>query len=290
MKPFHILSLGACLLLATITVCALQSPFRKPESSDARPAVNPSKDSHPASEVATSPNNRPQKNVDAFGKYVADSAPQGTPQDRTEAEARLRGDLRVEAEGPGRYRIGPVTLDSTRRTVTLPATVNMDTGAVEYALVTESGKVHEAIFSTAANPMQIHLACLLLGVSPEKADAAPSTPRQVRVTVTWETNGPPAEHDLSQMVVQSEDPIRTEGGSTLPLAPWNYTGSVMDAHGFAAAREGSIISLISDQAALLNSSRPDARRDDHHFPNKALVPPKGSPVRIVLTLPEPGKD
>ena len=49
--------------------------------------------------------------------------------------------------------------------------------------------------------------------------------------------------------------------------------------------EGSIIALISDNAALANNPRTDRGNDKIHFPNSSLVPAKGMPVEITLKFP-----
>lgn len=216
--------------------------------------------------------------VDASGKFVPTEpvAGKAPAESREKLEARLRDSMQVRQEAPGRFRIGSVSFDRQRRVVTIPAAVNMVSGIVEYGLVTESGKVHEAVFTTKANPTEIHLACLLLGVS-KSAD--------IQVTVTWDTNGPPAEHGLAEMVATSSNPSDPVDAKPLPAGPWRYTGSVMEPGGFAAAREGSVISLISDPSALVENPRDDSRHDDQHVANSRLLPPKGSPVHINLTLP-----
>ena len=73
----------------------------------------------------------------------------------------------------------------------------------------------------------------------------------------------------------------------MPLADgaWLYNGSRVENKGLAATREGSLISLIPDRSALANNPRASAGRDDHHLANAALLPRKGHPVRIVMTLP-----
>jgi hypothetical protein len=70
----------------------------------------------------------------------------------------------VRALGKGAYEIGEVRLDETRRTVSFPAVVNLDEGLLEYALVSEGGKIHESLLVTRVEPYQIHLAATLLGI------------------------------------------------------------------------------------------------------------------------------
>jgi hypothetical protein len=250
---------------------------------------------------AEGPVDAEQGSVSRSGKFSpkgGEPVPHQPAPSRDMAEQTLRQALRVEVEGPGRYRIGAVHFDRTLRTVTIPARVNMDSGVVEYALVHESGKVHEAILSTRAKPEEVHLACLLLGMAPLAAPAAlaagaelPAAQR-IEVKVAWDTNGPPAEHPLSRLVLGAADPAKPADGAPLAEGPWLYNGSAIDAAGFAAAREGSVIALITDPSALVNNTRQGCGNDQFHLAHRAVLPRKGSPVRVVLTLPAaaPRKD
>lgn len=216
-----------------------------------------------------------QGKIDSSGKFVPTSP--GTAKEGSKEE------LLVQPDGADRYRLGLITFDKARREVTIPATVNLDQGLVEYALVAESGKVHEALFTTKANPLAIHLACLLLGMP--KEEEGKSSACDVKVHVTWDSNGPPALHELANLVATSETPDAPVDAKPLSGGPWRYVSSTTGPKGFAAATEGSIISLIEDPAALVVNPRESAHRDDIHVANRKLLPPKGSPVRIILTLP-----
>lgn len=234
----------------------------------------------------TNPANNPdaKKNVDASGKYTPSTPPPGPSLTRETAETKLKDALKVEDLGSGRYRIGLVTFDKNKREVTIPAGVNMDMGVIEYALVTESGKVHESLLSTKAKPEEIHLACLLLGVPQLKGDPTPAN--RVRVSVSWDTNGPTAERDLSELVGTSDNPSEPTSVTPLPVRPWVYAGSVTDSQGFAASREGSLIALITDSSALVMNPRDDAKNDKNHIPNKSALPGKGIPLRVTLSFPK----
>lgn len=128
----------------------------------------------------------------------------------------------------------------------------------------------------------------------------------VKINVAWDTNGPEVLNELANLVVISDaskkadkpetskepgqrstsDPFNeSTGDKPLSSGPWRYTGSEIGPGGFAAAAEGSIISLIEDPAALMVNPRDSAQHDDVHTANPSLIPPKGSPVRIILTLP-----
>lgn len=226
--------------------------------------------------------------IDAAGKFVpkGDSVVR-SPEEAAAEEAKQRAASQVLPDGPGRFRIGAVSFDRTRREVTIPATVNMDEGVVEYALVEESGKAHEALFTTKAKSREIHLACLLLGLAVEDEKTPVDAGVEVKVHVSWDTNGPSPLHELANLVVTADSPAAIEDAKPLPAGPWRYVSSQMTPGGFAASMEGSVISLIHDPSALVVNPRDSAAKDDHHMANHRLIPPKGSPVRIVITLPPP---
>ena len=233
-----------------------------------------------------------QGSVNGAGKFTP-AAESGNA--RPSLTDPVRQALGVEPLGEGKFKLGAVTFDQTARTITIPAQVNMREGAVEYALVTEEGKKHEAIFSTSARAEHVHLACLLLGLREAKIAGADGTAESVaaenavELEVTWETNGPEKRVSLAECVALAKDSPGQASGQTLAAGAWFYNGSRLDAAGFAAAREGSIVSLIRDGAALMNNPREGRDNDQLHVAHTALLPNVGVPVRIVIKLPPAGK-
>lgn len=207
---------------------------------------------------------------------------------REEAEASLRKDLKIEKTANGNLRIGAVELDKQSRAIRFPAAVNMTSGTVEYALVATTGKSHEAMFTTDAAPRDIHLAMLLLGIqpakfalNPDKGLLVPAT-AALDVSVGWETNGPPKNMPLAALTTVA-DPSADKPASGLKAElPWLYNGSRFNEAGFAATLEGSIISLIADEMALVNNSQSDRENDEIHLPNTAALPPAGTRVTITF--------
>lgn len=192
--------------------------------------------------------------------------------------------------GGGRFAVGRVTIDRRLREITLPAEVNMVEGPVEYALVGKQGKIHEAVFATAAEARDLHVAALLLGVTPasdlgpQNAAATVKRGAAVVITVEWERNGPTERIFLNEAVNLSDPSTKAVSGN-LPAGAWIYNGSRIEADGvFAATRHGSMISIIRDDDSLVNN--PGASRDDDeiHTPNAGKLPPKGHPVRVVLRV------
>lgn len=207
---------------------------------------------------------------------------------REAAEASLRKDLKIEKLDSGKLRVGEVTLDPTSRSIRFSGKVNMREGAVEYALTTATGKTHESAFTTAASPRDVHLALLLLGVKPAPCGGNPdhvlAVPAEaaVRVTVEWEIEGKLESHVIQELITLIEP-----AGTRLPDRFWLYNGSRFNDAGFAATLDGSIVSLIADDLALINNSGADRGDDKSHVPNTALLPATGTPVTVQITLSKP---
>ena len=213
---------------------------------------------------------------------AVEPAPLADPAERL-AELGLSVDDKV-------LKIGRAELDRETMTVSIPAVVNMVDGVVEYLLVHRNGKVHEAVFATDAQPQDIHIACLLAGWDPK------GKPTDIVIEVMWETNGPPRRHHAEELIAIAEGHPQARNGRHIEPGPWHYTGSRIDAAGFIASREGSVIALITDPAALVGNPRPGRHDDSLHVPSRERLPGVGHPVRIILRkqapghTPEPGPD
>ncbi len=207
---------------------------------------------------------------------------------REAAEAMLRKDLQIEKLESGKLRVGEVTLDPTTRAIRFPGKMNLREGSVEYALTTATGKTHESAFITTASPRDIHVALLLLGVKPAPCGGNPdhilAVPAEaaVRVTVEWEIEGKLESHVIQELITLTEP-----AGTRLPDRFWLYNGSRFNEAGFAANLDGSIVSLIADDLALINNSGSDRGDDQSHVPNTAILPATGTPVTVQITLSKP---
>jgi len=196
----------------------------------------------------------------------------------------------VKDLGDGRFRIGSVEFDENKRTISIPASVHMREGPVEYVLVSKHGKIHEAVFVTDADARDVHLAALLLEVKP-RSDLGPAGAAAklgdegaVEAWVEWDRNGPPAKVPLNETVALA-DPESGVRSGTLPVGLWLYNGSEITPGGaFVASKSGSIISVIRDPEALINNPGASRDNDDIHTPNAARLPKLQHPVKIVLKV------
>lgn len=248
--------------LATSIAIPTSVPVAPPSQPPSAPPIGPSND---------------VRKTTGSGKFVSTEAnnPQRTPRlpslTPAEAEARVMEALNLAKAANGKFLLGKLEIDPASRSLMIPAKVQMRDGQLEYALVHEAGKTHESLFSTSVTPHDLHIGALLLrGVG--------QTPN---IEVSWDTNGPPAKHDLAKL-------IKVSGAKPdlLTRGQWKYAGSQFNGNSFAAQTEGSCISLITDGTALVSPSNDAAgTRDDLFAPNTILLPPVGAMVRVIFTFP-----
>jgi hypothetical protein len=168
-------------------------------------------------------------------------------------------------------QIGSVRLEKKERQLIIPASVNMIEGPIEYILVSDLGKLHESILKTAAEPLHIQTAAMLLLPEP------PSTKTPARVGVVLEFPGGKA--------VSVEEVIENVNREkSLKSGTWRYLGSRLVDGTFIAQRDGSILAIIADPDALIESGRVSAEDDENWRPRKSVLPPVGTPVKLVLTF------
>jgi hypothetical protein len=179
-----------------------------------------------------------------------------------------------------------VTVDAKLKTLSFPAIVNMTMGLVEYAVVTSGGKVHESVFKTEAEPAHIHAAMLLLGAKvdtnletavffdPQRQIPGPKLKIEVASVATDNANKP-----IDAFLRNAQ-----EGARENHVPFWIYNGSRFSGGVFLAQREGSIVSLIADPAALINNPRRDRENDELWSVKTTALPPVETAVEIRMTL------
>lgn len=217
-------------------------------------------------------------------------APSPHAPSRAEADADLKKGLKVEEIAPGKLRIGEVVLDKNTRSIRFPGVVNMHDGTVEYGIVTSTGKRHEALFSTTANPRDIHLAMLLLGVKPAACVEAPDRNLRipdgsaVEVRAEWKVEDSEQNRPIHELITVAKTSTQMRKPSADVAGAWLYNGSKFNDAGFAANVEGSIVSLIADDFALINNAGSDRVNDEIHIPDSAALPKTDTPVTLIISL------
>ena len=236
---------------------------------------------------------------------VPGSPPMAVPVDPTGAIMDANP-LPLRVMGGGVFELANVTLDKRRRSVSFPAVLNMDQGLMEYFLVTSYGKVHESILRTETMPHHIHIAMLLLDVRDASSVTPPERPQgavaagqanpkgkpstianpdketlpgdQLTIEVSWSIDG-------NETTRRAEDLVRNaETKAAMSKGNWVYNGSEVVVGTFQSQVTGSLVSLITDRLALINSIAPGHENDDIWAVNTNGLPPVNTPVRVTLRL------
>ena len=195
-----------------------------------------------------------------------------------------------------RYALGSIEFDKATREVTFPAKVNMTKGMLEYLIVHEEGALHESLLSTTARPFDLNVVLLLLDYQPmPEWFGPPGKPKSldgvkagaaIDFFVRFEdARGKAQTVRLESWVID----VRTRKPAA--NAPWVFNGSGFDEENlFSAEVDGSIAALYLDNRSLLNNPRP-GNTDDERWEPAREVPPKGTPVTVILkpAIPPPAK-
>ena len=203
---------------------------------------------------------------------------------------------------PGIFELGSVRMDKRQRSVSFPGSLNMASGPLEYLLVAKWGKTHESVLRTEVEPFQIHVAMLLL------ADAAKTPPNnpsagagnvpggggqfisnpskeaipgdKVTIEVSWQAAGKKIQRHGEELV------FNLLNKATMTNSVWVYNGSRVWDGKFMAQMSGSIVSLVSDPDAQINSMAVGHDNDRIWNVNTNDLPAVNTPVQITIKIEE----
>jgi hypothetical protein len=203
----------------------------------------------------------------------------------------------VKEISPGVFQIATVKVDKASRTASFEGAVQLDSGLLEYLLVTPDGPTHESLLVTETDPRDLHVAMLLLGVKtapPAKGTAA--APEQITkeylehapelkgqkilVSITYK-------HADSEATIPAEDWLLFgEKDEPVTEGPWLYNGSMFGptTGDFMAKAEGVIAALVTNPSALINNPRPGHDDDKAWSVNRKRVAKAETPVRISIRV------
>lgn len=192
--------------------------------------------------------------------------------------------------GEDKFRFGEVMIDQKNRILEFNATSNQRNGLIEYALVHESGKTHEALFRTKVRPQIFH-ACFLLFRHPredrffenlwsEKPNKLDFSKSRIRTEVQWDENGSTYKRSLEELAFNSKNQ------QSLKQNAFIFTGSKKIEGTYLAELSGSMIAVYADEEAVINSSDHDSNNDDVWLANEKQMPELETPVRIRFLLPK----
>ena len=197
--------------------------------------------------------------------------------------------------GNGKFGVGLVTFHQKTREISFPAEVNMQEGALEYAVVHHNGKIHEAILITKARPFHVNIALKIMGYKESKelfpilgedfrpTGKFPEVPEKIRnaaraeIHLQWKNKD-----DKAQSATLNDWITHTVTKKPLAPKPWVYGGSYVHEKSFQAEASGDIVALFTNNASLFNWPGRDGNLDDVWIPTTARVPEVGTPVTITI--------
>jgi hypothetical protein len=170
----------------------------------------------------------------------------------------------VEKTGDNTYRIGEMQLDTRKKELVVPGSVN-DVAVLEFVANTLGGfKAYESALTLNTNAVSFNAALLVLGVDPAHSrapemqfDPKPPQGDPVELTVSW-TDGRRTRRVPVEELIYDQ---RTK--KTLKEGPWVYTGSTLykteSGPMFMAETDGVLIGFMHGPQAVIDNPRDDAR-------------------------------
>lgn len=181
------------------------------------------------------------------------------------AQAPAQKEPAIEKLGASTFRIGRMIVDTAKREVSVPGTVNAPS-TLEFVANTPDGmRAYETAFTLDSSAISFNAALLLIDLDPARSKPSkfqfdPSTPEgdPVEIEVEWQDGGRKRRDKIEEFLFDQ----RTK--KTLPSGPWVYTGSTWfetydeRKRAFAAQVEGVLIGLMHGPQALIDNPRNDA--------------------------------
>jgi len=185
----------------------------------------------------------------------------------------------------GVYKLGDIDLDRNKKTVTIHGEVNMAYGLIELLACTRIGKMHESALVMNVQPIHLQTALILLGLNyggGVRFQGDPLTPKgdRVRIWVEWEADGRTKRHRAEDLVFNRV----TE--NHMKHIDWVFTGSRTSNGIFTAQAVGTLIATFHDPDAIIDNPLPEGADDTVYIVNAQIAPPKGTPIRMIITPAE----
>jgi len=207
--------------------------------------------------------------------------------------------------GGGRYQVGAITVDRNARQFTVPGRVlHLDGVPLEYIAVSPGGmKAYESLLEVDARGTEFNLACILLGLEAPQPGAGAQferKPRQgpaVQLSLRWQAGGRSVTKSVHEVLNLAAPPRGAAGAAAppptgTPPEEWIYTGSYRHSDGgtYVPDMTGTLIGFVHDPACII----------DHRAGlgigaygsvqgNPAVLPPVGSAVELIVSVPQAGK-
>ncbi len=241
--------------------------------------------------------------VAVSGSDLIQKKPEPTPAKSAVAEPVKPSLIKLDDT---RYQIGEVILNRQNREIRFPAKASMIQGLVEYILVLEKGKVHEALLTTGISPTHLNLAFNLLGYLPSielfstidetghmsgiypNVAAAVKMSARIAIEIEWSDHG-----STHRVPINTWLQIKGEG-KTMAAGPWLYSGSAIAENKFIPEITGDLAAIMVDSRAMINYPGADNQDQIVWYPLESQMPAVGTNLTVIIspfnaakTIPKP---
>lgn len=191
------------------------------------------------------------------------------------------------------YLLKDIEINTNKKTVTIPCTVNMESGLLEVILCRPEGKTHESLLKTNVTPLEFQTALLLLGLDP--VNELPSDPKDEDPLSPYLTLETPGDSVLIYLVTEEngketrnrlENYIRDERTQN-PLSPcgWIFRGAVTHRSNYVIVDpDVTMIATYHDPIALMELNNPDRYDDELFYVNTSAGLIAGQPVTLIIQV------
>ncbi|MES2440384.1 MAG: YdjY domain-containing protein [Verrucomicrobiota bacterium] len=194
-----------------------------------------------------------------------------------------------------RYQIGLVTFDEKTREIRFPTQVNMTEGLLEYLIVNQKGKLHEALLATEISPLHLNLAFTLLRYPASRelyplpnetgglSSKVPDVPAEIKagarinIEVEWTDNGKVRRNSINEWIQHGVK------SSSMPAGPWVYGGSDFEGGKFLPETSGDVAAIFMAMSSLINYPGEDHDNDDVWTPFPKRVPGLGTNITVIIS-------
>ena len=182
------------------------------------------------------------------------------------------------------YKFGNVTLDTSKREITIPGEMNKKVGAdsiIEFLACGKLGKTHESILVVDAEPIHIITVLGALELDAGMNLSVEGDPRipigsPVEIWVEWSQGDKIISRRARELLWNTfkEQPMQE--------TPWVFTGGRLINNQWTAQKFHNIIAVYRDPDSIFNHPLPTGTDDRTYRVNTNVIPPKGTKIKLII--------
>jgi hypothetical protein len=169
----------------------------------------------------------------------------------------------IEKLGPTTFRVGKMRVDTARRELVVPGTINQASTLEFVANTTDGAKAYESAITLETNAISFNAALLLLGLDPSRSrpsrmqfDTTPPEGDPVDIEVEWRDGGRTRRVKIEELLFDQR------AKKTVAPGPWVYAASTFIEVGggqraYLAELDGVLIGLMHGPQAVIDNPRND---------------------------------